>query len=45
MYYMNHIDYLIKTKKYSRDNFYIKDACLKLGISIDKYYRYKKSLD
>ena len=23
----------------------IKENCLKLGISIDKYYRYKKSLD
>ena len=32
-------------EKINKKEISIKDACLKLGISIDKYYRYKKSLD
>lgn len=43
--YVDKLEFLTLQDKINKKEISIKDACLKLGISIDKYYRYKKSLD
>lgn len=43
--YVDKLEFLTLQDKINKKEISIKDACLKLGISIDKYYRYKKTLD
>lgn len=43
--YVDKLEFLTLQDKINKKEISIKDACLKLRISIDKYYRYKKSLD
>lgn len=43
--YVDKLEFLTLQDKINKKEISIKDACLKLGISIDKYYRYKKTLN
>ena len=43
--YVDKLEFLTLQDKINKKEISIKDACLKLVISIDKYYRYKKTLD